>query len=60
VRELLGHSDVSMTMIYTLVMNKGGRGVLRPLDALAPDLPDRAEQPFARYPASPLPSSRSA
>jgi hypothetical protein len=47
-------------MIYTLVMNKGGRGVLRPLDALAPDLPDRAEQPFARYPASPLPSSRSA
>jgi len=32
VQGLLGHSDVLTTMIYTHVLNKGGRGVVSPLD----------------------------
>lgn len=34
VQELLGHSDVATTMIYTHVLNKGGHGVSSPLDIL--------------------------
>ena len=34
VQELLGHREVLTTMIYTHVLNRGGRGVRSPLDQI--------------------------
>ena len=34
IQELLGHKDVSVTMIYCHVLNRGGRGVRSPLDRM--------------------------
>lgn len=34
IQALLGHSDVSTTMIYTHLLQQGGHGILSPLDDL--------------------------
>jgi integron integrase len=52
IQELLGQADVNTTMIYTHVLNRGGRGVLSPLDALP------ASPTLAHYTDQPNPTTR--
>ena len=52
VQELLGHQSVETTMIYTHVLNKGGKGVRSPLDRSATDGVEQARESTTYMPSA--------
>ncbi len=56
IQELLGHRDVRTTMIYTHVLNRGGLGVVSPVDLVLGPLASGGRSGVVRIDGEPLPS----
>ncbi len=58
IQELLGHRDVATTMIYTHVLDRGGKGVRSPLEELPAPAPSSSSTPECDIEPPPRPQSR--